>query len=284
MAKNVYFSNPARLEKLKKQIREEGIEKLHIISDFERTLTYTFVEGKKVPSIISVLRESGDYLGEAYAQKARELFDKYYPIEVDPYLPAAKKKKAMEEWWMGHFKLLIDSGLNKKHLEKVVVSGRIKFRKGALEFFDFLHAQKIPLIIMSASGLGSEAISMLLKKEGKLYPHIYIISNSLLWDKNGKAIGVKKPIVHSLNKDETLISKFPFYKRIKNRKNVLLLGDTLEDVGMVKGFAYNALIKIGFLNEKVKENLSHYKRVYDILILNDSSMDFVNHFLARLVV
>jgi len=217
-----------------------------------------------------------------YAQKAQALFDKYHPIEIDPKIPIEEKKKAMEEWWMTHFDLLIKMGLNKKHLEGVINSGKIKLRKGAKEFFNLLKDYEIPLIIMSSSGLG-EAIPMLLEKEGKLYSNIFMISNLFFWDKNGNALDVKKPIIHSINKDETVIKIFPFYEKIKERKNVILLGDNLEDVGMVEGFDYDYLIKIGFLNENIEENLEEYKKIYDVLILNDSSMDYVNVLLRDLI-
>jgi 5'-nucleotidase len=280
MVENVVVSNTEKLEKLKTGISRGGAKGLHILSDFERTLTYAFVGGEKVPSILSVLRSSGDYLGDDYAKEAQALFDKYHPIEINPKIPIEAKKRAMEEWWMTHFDLLIKKRLNKKHLERVVESGKIRLREGAEEFFDILKKYEIPFVIISSSGLG-EVISMILEKEGKLYSNVYIISNSFLWDKNGNAIGVKKPIIHSVNKDETVLKNFPFYKKIKNRKNVLLLGDNLEDVGMIKGFDCDNLIKIGFLNEKIEENLTPYRNTYDVIILNDSSMNYVNSLLRE---
>lgn len=284
MLENVVIPNPPRLEKLKKEFQKGGGRKLHILSDFERTLTYVFVNGERVPSLISVLRSSEEYLGNDYTQKAQALFEKYHPIEIDPKIPSEKKKEAMEEWWAIHSDLLIKTGLNKEHLEKVVRSGKIRLREGIKDFLDLLQSYEIPLVIMSASGLGGDAISAFLKKEGKLFSNIYIISNSFLWDKNGNAIGIKKPIIHSLNKDETIVRDFPsIYEKVKDRKNVLLLGDNLEDIGMIAGFSYDYLIKIGFLNEAVDENLEEYKMIYDILILNDSPMEHVNTLLKEIL-
>ncbi len=275
MIKNIVISNPKRLEKLKKEILKDGKEKLHVLSDFDRTLTYAFVRGEKVPSLISILRSSGKYLGKYYAEKANALYEKYHPIEINLKLPFQKRKKAMEEWWRTHFRLLIKSGLNKKHLEEIAKSPKIKFRKGTLEFFDFLYSYKIPLVIMSSSGLGGDVILEVLKEREKLYSNIYIVSNAFIWNKKGQAIKIKEPIIHTLNKDETILKHFSFYPKIKNRKNVLLLGDNLEDILMIKGFDYSHLIKIGFLNENIKENLGEYKKSFDILILNDFSMDYV---------
>jgi HAD superfamily hydrolase (TIGR01544 family) len=282
MMENVVISNPKELEKAKRTISESGAEKLHVVSDFDRTLTTAFVEGKKITSLLAILRD-GNYLIPDYAKRAHELYDKYHPIEMDPQIPLEEKKKAMHEWWTTHFDLLIKSGLNKKDLEKVVETGEVKFRDGFEDFIDFLKEHNIPLLIISSSGLGGDAISMYLEREGKLYENVHIISNTYKWDEKGNAVGVKEPIIHVMNKDETTIQDFPVFEAIKDRKNVLLLGDTLDDVGMVQGLDYKNLIKIGFLNENEKENLERYKRNFDIVILHDGSMRYINGLLRDII-
>jgi 5'-nucleotidase len=52
---------------------------------------------------------------------------------------------------------------------------------------------------------------------------------------------------------------------------------------MVKGFDYNHLIKIGFLNEEINNNLKDYKKNFDILILNDSKMDYVTSLIKEII-
>ena len=278
----VIISNP-NIEKIKLAIKKGGIDNLHILADFDRTLIKAFVGGENVPSLISVLYNQ-NYLTPEYGPKAQELHKKYHKIELDPKIPKAEKKKAMLEWWTLHFDLLIKSGLNKKDLEKIVNSDKIKFREGFSEFIDFLKKYNIPLVIMSSSGLGGDSIKMCLEREKKLYNNIFIISNSFEWDKNGKAVSVKQPIIYGMNKDETMVQDYPeVFEQIKGRKNVVLLGDSLDDVGMVAGFNYENLIKIGFLNDKVEESLESYKRTFDVVILNDGSLDFVNELLKELI-
>jgi 5'-nucleotidase len=277
---NIMLSNPKEIEKIKKQISKGGVDKFHVIADFDRTLTKEFVDGKRIPSVISILRD-GSILSSDYDKKAHELFNKYHPIETNPNLSLEDKKKAMHEWWKTHFELLIKSGLNKKDLEKVVDSNKIQFRKGANNFMNFLHNKHIPLLIFSSAGIG-DTIQMLIKKRISFYDNIHVITNIFEWDEKGNAISVKKPIIHSMNKDETLIQNHPSFGFIKNRKNVILLWDSIGDIGMVKGFDYDNLIKIGFLNDKIEENLELYKENFDIVLLNDSSMDYVNELLKEL--
>lgn len=279
--KQVIINNKG-LAKVKDEIRKGGAYQLHVLSDFDRTLTKAFVGGEKTPSIISELR-SKNYISEVYSKKAHELFEKYHPIEIDLNISKKEKNEKMYEWWKKHFELLIKSGLNKTHLEKIIENGKIQFREGAGEFLDFIHEKNIPLVIISSAGLGKESISMFLKKQKKLYDNIHIISNEYKWGKNGNAVAIKEPIIHCLNKSEVSLQKLPIYKDLKKRKNVLLLGDSIDDIGMIEGFDYNNLIKIGFLNENTGENLEQYKKNFDILILYDGTFGYVNKLLKEIV-
>lgn len=276
------ISNP-NIEKIKSVIKRDEVGNLHILADFDRTLIKAFVNKESVPSVISILYNE-NHLTPDYGPKAQELHKKYHAIELDPKIPKKEKKKAMYEWWTKHFDLLIKSGLNKKDIEKIVNSGKIVFRDGFFEFVEMLRINNIPLVIMSSSGLGGDSVRMCLEREKKLYNNIYIISNSFEWDKNGRAISVKQPIIYGMNKDETMIQNYPeIFEKIKNRKNVILLGDSLDDVGMVTGFDYDNLIKVGFLNAEIEKNFEYYKKTFDVIILNDGSLNFVNELLREIL-
>lgn len=273
--------NEKHIKETMESMTRAGLDKLHVIADFDRTLTKAIVNGKKIPSLISVLRDN-NYLTPDYPQKAHQLFDKYHAIEIDPDVPFEEKKEAMREWWTKHFDLLIKSGLNKKDLERAVSSEWVQLRDGFDKFARWLKDHQIPLIILSSSGLGQDAIEMYLKSKGNLSSNIYIISNSFEWNEAGQAIKIKQPIIHSLNKDETVVKDLPFYNVIEKRKNVLLLGDSPGDVEMIKGFEYENLIKIGFLSEDTDKNIEAYKKDYDVLILGDGRLDYVNDLLEKI--
>ncbi|MEK6935546.1 MAG: tetratricopeptide repeat protein, partial [Nanoarchaeota archaeon] len=80
---NIIVRNKKELEEKIKKFSDSGKNNLHVISDFDRTLTNAFVNGEGVPSLISVLR-NGNYLTQDYSRKAHALHDKYYPIEINP--------------------------------------------------------------------------------------------------------------------------------------------------------------------------------------------------------
>jgi len=283
MDKNIIIPNKKKVESIIDTLKKEGIEKLHILSDFDRTLTYAFVHGVERPSIISVLRD-GKFLPHDYAKRAQALYDRYHAIGNDPEIPLEKRKKAMRTWWQTHFNLLIECGLNKETIKKAAFSKKIELRDGALDFLDFLEKHHIPLIILSSTGLGSEAISLNLKKYNRHSRNIHIISNGFNYDANGQVISIQQPIIHSLNKDETILKDFPhIHNQIKDRKNVLLLGDSISDLAMVEGFNYDNLLTIGFLNKDISTNINRYSESYDIVITHDASMDYINSLLKQLL-
>ena len=280
--KDVIVVNEKDFEEKKKRISEDGADKLHILTDFDRTLTKAYVNGKKIPSIISRLRDGG-YISSDYSSKATALADHYHPIEVDPKISLETKKNEMKKWWEKHFDLLIESGLNKKHIEKIVDEGIIQFREHSKEFLKLLNENKIPLVIISSGGLGYDSINIFLEKNNVMYDNIHIISNSFKWDRNGNAVGINKPIIHVFNKDEQSLKKYPVYNFIKNRKNIILLGDSLGDLGMVANLKYKNLLKIGFLNENADDNIFEFKKAYDVILIGDQDMNYVNQLVKEII-
>lgn len=272
-----HITNEKKLNNFKEKFETKKYGNIHVLADFDRTLTYgTNKNGERRPSLISVLR-NGDYLSENYAERAHALYDKYHPIEVDPNISEKEKREAMYEWWKDHDELLKECGFKKEHLEDIVEDSGIRFRKGVKRFLDFLYKKEIPLVIISASGAG-EAIPMFFEKKKVNYPNIHFVVNEFRWDEEGFSLGFQEPIIYSLNKDETVLSKFPeIHEKIKDRKDVVLLGDSEGDVDMVTGFDYNNLLKIGFLSYEItEERKEKFKEVYDIILEGDGDFGFVN--------
>lgn len=258
-------------------IKKDWLQKLHILADFDRTLTKAFSAWKLRPSLISVLRSEW-YLSEEYSKKAYELFDYYNPIEINPNIPLDEKKKEMTIWWNKHLDLLVRSKLHKSHIEKIIESWVIEFRPWVKRFLKFLNQNNIPIIIISANWLWTDSIEMYFEKEWFLTPNVKIISNKFYWDENWNAFGYDKRVIHVFNKDETVLRDFPeIYDLIEKRKNVILLWDSLGDPGMIEWFEYNNLLKIWFLNEKQEELLEKYKENYDVILTWDNDAIFLDN-------
>lgn len=277
----IYIPSPDNYSKLREAFIKDGPGSVHVLSDFDNTLVKAYINGIRVPSLIALIRD-GNYLTSDYAKKAQALYNQYAPIELDATKTMAQKKASMEEWWKRHFDLLIKSGLNVSDIERVIASDQTNFREEAKIFFNLLRQKNIPLVIVSASGLGADAISLFFKRNNQSLDNIYIVSNRYKWDEIGSATAIIEPIIHSMNKDETTLGKFPFYEKIKDRKNVILVGDSLSDTSMVSGFQYQNLVKFGFLNERVEEQIIEYQEEYDVVIPDDGSFNAINDFLIKI--
>lgn len=278
---DILIPNQEYLDFLIKQFKIQGKDKIHVLADFDRTLTKCFVDGQKSSTIFAQIRNMG-YLGEDYVKQANELFDHYHKIEIDPTVPLDSKKEKMHEWWKKHFDLIIEKGLTRQIIQEIVQKGGIEFREGINEFLDKLKDNNVSLVILSSSGM-ADAIPMYFDKIGRNYDNIHVVGNFFEFDEQGKVIAVKEPMIHVLNKKEITLEKLPGYDQLVKRKNVILLGDNIADIDMIEGFDYDNLIKIGFLNENVEENLPEFKKNFDVIIENDGDMDFVNNLLKEIV-
>lgn len=281
---NIIIPNPEKFAELKKIFVAQGAEKLHVLTDFDRTLTKAIVNSQKSSTSFAQIRNSG-HLEPEYGAKTRELFAKYHPIEIDSNLSVDARAPFMLKWWKRHFELLVEYGFNQHIIMNIVSAGNVKFRNRALDFLQALREKNVPVVIMSA-GLGDMILENLRTKHS-LYDNITVISNLFEFDAQGMALKIKEPIIHSMNKHEIAMPDFPVFEKIKDRKNVLLIGDTLEDINMIEGFTYDNLLKIGFLNEQISASgdvdLEAFKKNFDVIICNDGPMDFVLNLCQEIV-
>lgn len=282
MEQKIIYRDKDFFLKTLESIKKEWKDKLHILADFDRTLTKCFINWKSRPSLIWAMRQ-WDYLWEEYSKKASALFEYYHPIEINPSIDTTTKIEEMSIWWNKHLSLLVKSWLNKKNISEIINSWIIELRNWNDIFFKFLEENQIPLIIISANWLWGDSIKLYLEKQDKFTKNINIISNEFIWDAKDYAKWYKNTVIHTFNKSETVLRENKqVYKKIENRKNVILLWDSLWDPSMIDWFEYDNLIKIGFLNHKEEELLPEYKKMYDIIITWDWSFDIINEILESI--
>ena len=280
MATQTIIPNKKNLDKKISALIKDGSAKLHLLADFDRTLTRAFVRGRSVPALVAILRNH-DYLGPEYSRQAFLLYNKYQSIGENKKISFRKKSSAMRQWWTLHYALLKKSGLTKSIMVRAMRSQHAQLRTGAKQLLKTLNDKTIPLVIVSSAGLGQESIEIMLRHNRCRYKNITIISNQLRWDRSGRFVGVKSPIIHALNKDGRQLKKIRAFEKIKGRHNIILLGNNPYDISMSAGFKFKNIIKIGFFNEK-KTWLKEFRRLYDIIIPNDGSMKTVNQLLKSI--
>ena len=254
-------------------MKKAGRNDLIVLADFDRTLTKGFDDsGQKVSSGVPMRKIKE--LGDDCSRKIEEIYSEFKTIIKNNQFFGQERIDKLSGCLRRQMEVMIESGLNIGMLRKLVDENDLPFRSGIGDFVDYLEKNNIPLIIMSAAW--GDIIKLHLEKQGLWRKNIYIVANNFKFNEKGQAVGIDGPIVHVTNKSQILLQDFSFYIDIKNKKSVLLLGDSLDDVGMVDGFDYDNLIKIGFLNENVEENLDIYKKVFDLILLGDPDMIEVN--------
>lgn len=273
-------------------IRAAGASKLQVIADFDATLTKYNINGQRGQTSHALLQQGNP----EYDLKRQKLYDHYHPLEICPTIPVEEKTKLMEEWWEKTHALLVEGGLTFDDIRKSVATARMEFREGLLELFQLLEENNVPILIFSA-GLADIIEEVLRQKIQRTFKNIEIVSNRMVFDNKGDLLAFKGKTIHVLNKNEhALDMAAPLHDKIgavddpvidyvamKQRTNVILLGDHIGDLGMSDGLNYETRISVGFLNDKVNESLESYCKAFDIVFLNDAPMLGVVNLLSQLI-
>ena len=90
-------------------------------------------------------------------------------------------------------------------------------------------------------------------------------------------------MIHMYNKAEVIQKKSAGDKN-GNRKNVIVMGDSLGDLDMAAGVKDpNLILTIGFLNKNIDTSLPKYRDSFDIVLVDDQSMKFPNTLLSDIL-
>lgn len=220
-------------------------DNFYVLIDFDRTIT----SGGSI-SGCRILYYS-DLLGDDFTKKYDEIHDKH------------------SETWEYRFKAYIDllheKGLDNKLVREAVRKTDLKLRNGAKEFFTKMYNMNIPVIIISCSL--KNVIKEYLKFNNCYYNNIHIYANNCsTQEENDKDIYNVTPN----NKNQIIFSKE--LDEITCKKDyALLFGDIVDDVNMVTKDKLEKTITIGFLDEKIEQNLELYKETFDIVLTDNAS-------------
>lgn len=246
------------------KIKNWNDDNIHVLTDFDKTITCSYSE-----SSWEILSKENIFPKE-YVEEAKKLYNYYRKYELDETIDQKIKSKLMSEWWNKHTNLLVTFKLKESDIEELSLNKKyMKFRSGAPYFFKKMYDRNIPVIIISA-GIGN-FIEKFLINNNCFYNNIYIISNFIDF-KDGVAVGIKDKIIHSQNKNEVFIPE-NIKEVIKNRTNIILLGDSISDINMLNINDRSNALKIGFLDENVLENRKFYEKSFDVICTDNTNFD-----------
>lgn len=266
--KRVQVGDPLKLQQKLKKLVEGGFNELQFIIDFDYTLTRSHKNGVPVDCSWGAL-ENYKKLGKGFNEKTNALKAKYLPIELDLTIPLEKKIPHMVEWYTNANRLLSEAGVHKDWFPDMVQTSSCELRDDTDTLMSSLKKEEVPVLIFSA-GLG-DLILAILQQYQTHHSNMKVISNFCDYNDEGFVVGLKSPMIHMFNKSENSVHD----PELEHRHNVVLLGDSLGDLRMADGVKnVNVVLSIGFLNKKISDNLPHYKEKYDVVLVDDQTMDF----------
>ncbi|KAG9289841.1 hypothetical protein G9A89_015421 [Geosiphon pyriformis] len=263
------------------KILNDGFQNLHFLCDFDRTMTHLHTQNNEInPSSHGIL-SSGSSLKEDFKTKVNQLYQKYFPIEMDPNLTDDEKTPLMVEWWEKAHRLLIDQHISRNDIAQIVSETPVEVRSGLDKVITKCEEHNIPFLVFSA-GI-TNVIEEVLRSKNLLRSNMHIVSNQMGFNPlTGICDHFKPPLIHIFNKSEFMLEKTPYYFTISERKNVILLGDSIGDLEMSSGVKHDICLNIGFLNDHVEELLDKYLNAFDIVVVHDGPIDVVSWILETI--
>ena len=252
-----------------------------VLFDFDRTLTSFQHNGRPTSSCHGTVEKSR-FASAEWRRQTEALFAQYYPMEIATNLDRNEKLAAMIQWWQSAHDLMVQNRVNRAQLPVMVAESNLGLRRGARELLAELAAADVPVLIFSA-GI-ADVITEFLRQQGCLYPNINVVSNRMRFDDAGDLVGFSSLLIHTLNKNAaTLMQTGDGWTHDPNRTHVLLLGDNMGDIHMSDGLDISERLAVGFLNDRITENLPVYRSIFDTVILNDGSMELVRQLVQHIV-
>jgi len=277
---NVEIKNFENVEKKLLKIIRDGKDSVHLISDFDMTITKYWYNGKRSPSSHDILTRSSK-VSENYRKRCEDLKEKFYPIEISPELTTEEKYPYMVEWWENANQAILDEKIHKDTLADMVRETPVVYRSGIKEVLQTCKEKHIPFLVFSAGV--QNVIQETLDQSGLLSDNMNVVSNKMAFNEEtgicDKFVG---PLFHVFNKDNFGLEGTDYEKLLENRKNVIICGDSLGDIKMADGVEHETCLSIGFLNLNKEKMLDKYKNTFDIVITDDGSFDLINELLRIL--
>jgi len=278
---NVHIQDVNLVEKKLRELCLGSHEKLQVITDFDYTLTKSHLNGTRCTTCHGVI-ENYSRLPPLFREKQKQMFQKFYPIEIDPHLTVEEKLPHMMEWYNEGHELMLQCNLVRKDFTLMVQENPTEFREGTSALLNELNEKNVPVLVFSA-GVG-DVIDEALKFSGLMKDNVKVISNYMEFDDDDKLIRFSRQLIHMFNKNESAVRHASYFQELSHRNNVILMGDSLGDLHMAHGVEPpSTVLKIGYLNDKIEERLQKYKDGYDIVLIDDQTMDLPHAVIKKIL-
>jgi len=197
-----------------------------------------------------------------------------------------KKTPYMIEWYEKSHEGFLDCNprLQRSQITEMAKDAHVILRDNSHKMLKTLHSANIPALVLSA-GMGN-LVEEILKINSVNFSNVKVIANFMKFDEAGVLKSFSEPVVHVFNKNEAVLhdDHAAYFGNLKLRNNVILMGDSLGDTNMAMGVQdAEAVLKIGFLNTHFEDHLPAYMDSFDVVLVDDQSMDFINSILDLVI-
>lgn len=255
-------ANRANLETKLKEFAQVGSPGLHVVFDFDRTLT---IKRPGSDDEVTTWHILGEHLPPEGKLEYKNLFQKYRGVELNGELTT----QAAIDWWSASFELYIKYNINLAVVENDFLN-KASIRPGVVELFRLCAEYNIPTVILSA---GIRDVIEIWCRKYKIEPSL-IISTALIMDSKGQIIDWQRDtLVHVLNKSEATHSELISIRA--THPKIFLIGDSLDDASMASG--EQDVIRLRLLDPRADEVVStrEIQRTFDKFdaIIKSGSLD-----------
>lgn len=217
-----YYSD---LEKVSGKIAgfaDAGADSLHIVSDFDLTLTAGKVPGQN----IGTWDVMDELMTPESVARHKEIYQSFRPIELEGKLTA----EIASEKWGETLDLIMEHDISVDDIQDAFLRVA-ELRVGAKDIFTACEDSGIPTVILSS---GIRNVIRVISEHYQIRP-THVLSNDLMYDEATRLVtGWRRDsLIHMLNKKE--MGHRELTELRSRRPNVVLIGDVPDDVRMVDG-------------------------------------------------
>ena len=180
-----------------------------------------------------------------------------------------QRANATRNWFKSFHEVSSQHRLSKSATQCLQKSN-VRTRQNLSTTFEWISRWSVPLFVISA-GIRELLLPILQVSAAELPSHACLLANSL--DESDVS-------VTSRSKAEGFAKIAEFPRLAAEKTHVLLLGDKPSDCAPLHGLSSELVaLKVAFLHQPSEEMLAEYSEHFDVLLVGDPSMDFVNAFL-----
>jgi 5'-nucleotidase len=155
-------------------------------------------------------------------------------------------------------------------ISDMTLQANIELRKKVDSVLKNCRDTNIPFLVFSA-GIG-DIIKDILRHENLYFENMHTVSNMMVFNDKDVCVDFREPLIHVFNKSEFQLETTPYHAMIEERRNVILMGDSLGDLQMSQGLQHDLCLNIGFLNHDIKSLEPAYTKSFDLVIEGDANM------------